>query len=663
MRNICSRIAPAGLVEMLNVGLTNGAESFGSRSASMGAASSFLQTAVTAQDGSLVYMFPEQRNMASLNYRPAIDGLRAVAVISVILFHLNPIWLPSGFVGVDVFFVISGYLISSIIAKDCEKGSFSLVRFYQRRIARIVPLSIVVALATIALASVIYSAQDFASAGASLTAVALSIANMKFMFQGGYFELLPDAQPFLHYWSLSVEEQFYMIFPVVFLLLFKLPRNYRIAAISALCVLSLVACVALTRYRPVWAFFLLPTRAWELLAGCLLATCTAPGILAAGSYLRRWIPTIGMGMICVSFFIIPSGSDFPGFWALIPVLGTIGVLMPPADGIRNPCEACLSLAPVVLIGRMSYSLYLWHWPVFAMIDYKMIFASEAARFILKIGLSVLAAGLTFVLVENPSRVILNRRECRLFAFGFLVSALLLCVPLGIAIHRENYVNAEARDVGNGGLVFSASNETGSVILMGDSNGSMYGKVMKEICAKRRSKLTVISVAAGDPLPLASGEDSQLWRDSLSVVKKERPDCVVLACNWVSKLGDGKERLLLAIEALTPYVKREIVVLNQPPMLPENANRASIRLGQRAPFHEEEDMRCRRSEMNEFLQRVMSGRGVVVDIASRLLTNDREILFIDEQGRQLYQDRAHLSAVGAEFVRSDLERAVFPANSP
>jgi len=154
---------------------------------------------------------------STVEYRPVIDGLRAVAVLAVFLFHLSRRTLPGGFVGVDIFFVLSGYLITSIILRDCERERFSFGRFYQRRIARLLSAFFVVAIATLVGALFVYSDQNIASAGAALSAAAASIANFKFMMQGNYFALSPDAQPFLHCWSLSVEEQFYMLFPATFL--------------------------------------------------------------------------------------------------------------------------------------------------------------------------------------------------------------------------------------------------------------------------------------------------------------------------------------------------------------------------------------------------------------------------------------------------------------
>ncbi len=213
--------------------------------------------------------------MNTAEYRPEIDGLRAIAVLAVMLFHLNRRWLPGGFFGVDVFFVISGYLITSVILRDCHGGRFKFGRFYQRRIARLLPAFLAVALATVGGAALIYSPQDLATTGATLSAAAASVANLKFLLQGNYFALSPDSQPFLHCWSLSVEEQFYLLFPAAFLLLYRQSSRYRTQILAAFFGASLLCYVALTRGRPEWAFYLLPARAWELLAGAILAMVAA----------------------------------------------------------------------------------------------------------------------------------------------------------------------------------------------------------------------------------------------------------------------------------------------------------------------------------------------------------------------------------------------------
>jgi peptidoglycan/LPS O-acetylase OafA/YrhL len=230
---------------------------------------------------------------AATEYRPAIDGLRAIAVLAVFFFHLDRAWLPGGFAGVDVFFVISGYLITSILQRDYERHQdLSFGRFYQRRIARLFPAFFTAALLTLAGAALIYSEQDLASAGINLAAVSLSVANLKFMLQGNYFTLSPDAQPYLHYWSLSVEEQFYLIFPALLLLLYRRAGRHRLAALGVLCAISLIACIAVTYTRPTWAFYLLPTRAWELLVGAVLAVISTGG--RASSPSRTLVPVAGL---------------------------------------------------------------------------------------------------------------------------------------------------------------------------------------------------------------------------------------------------------------------------------------------------------------------------------------------------------------------------------
>ena len=252
---------------------------------------------------------------AAVEYRPAIDGLRAVAVLAVCLFHLDRRWLPGGFVGVDIFFAISGYLITSVILRDCDRNRFSFGRFYQRRIARLLAAFVAVAVATLIGAFFIYSPQDLATTGATLAASAASLANLKFMLQGNYFALSPDAQPFLHCWSLSVEEQFYLLFPAIFFVLYLKAKTYRIHVLTGLFVVSLLTSVALTHVRPEWAFYLLPSRACELLAGSILATLPGRGMRHAE--LLAAVRIVGLALIGISFWAISEGPRFPGYAAML----------------------------------------------------------------------------------------------------------------------------------------------------------------------------------------------------------------------------------------------------------------------------------------------------------------------------------------------------------
>ena len=549
----------------------------------------------------------------------------------------------------DVFFVISGYLITSIILKQCSAGTFSLWEFYQRRIARIFPAFFTVAVATLLGAVVVYTPQDLDSAGANFVAAALSVANLKFMLQGNYFALSPDAQPFLHFWSLAVEEQFYLLFPWLFLLLHQ--RSPRHLVLRILTLGSLVTCLIVTSAKPIWAFYLLPTRAWELGAGCLMAVLAATPAEADGrSRWRTWLPAVGLILIAVSFLVVPAGPQFPGAWAMLPVAGAVAVVLPSSAPSILATKA-LSFRPLVLLGRMSYSLYLWHWPVFSLVDYHFYLTSEPVRLLLKISLSFLAAVLSFIFIENPARRFLNQRKMRGFAFASLAAAVALCIPVGTYIRKHRYIKAEFAEVAKGGCVFPGKPGARSVVLMGDSNGSMYGQVVKEICAGLGYKLVVISVDGGDPLPSPHGRQSQLWIDSLSVVQTEKPDFLLLACDWTSKLAGNTERCASAVKTLSPLVG-QLLLINQPPLLTAtNANRAAIRDGARPPFMENPGIRGQRQETNNLLITIAKGNTRVVDVASRFQSGQGEILFLDLHGRQLYHDSNHLSGFGAARIKS------------
>ncbi len=595
------------------------------------------------------------QRQSTLDYRPAIDGLRALAVLSVFVFHLNRDWLPGGFVGVDVFFVISGFLITSIIFKECNDNSFQLGNFYQRRIARICPAFFTVAIATLVGACFIYSPQDLAFAGTNLSAAALCVENLASMLDQNYFQNTSDSTPYMHYWSLSVEEQFYIFFPLLFLLLFKHDRKNLLLWLGVLWVTSFASCVIITHWKPVWAFFLLVTRAFELLAGCILAVMAGAARCEVRPHWPHWLSAAGLGMIGLSFFMVQEGPSFPGFWPLLPIIGAVSVLAPPGK-TRGISERFLAATPLVLVGRMSYSLYLWHWPVFSLVDYKLYLASEPVRLSLKVGVSFFAAALSFLFIEKPARTFLNRSNNRTLACSLVFCLLALCVPLGIAVRKTNYMNAWFRTVAHGGLVFETKNQTGSVVLMGDSNGTMYGKTLKEICAELDCKLTIISVYRGTPLPLNNGSYRQLWLDSLAVVQKERPDCLILACRWETVLNSDKECLTPAVAALKPLVGH-LVILNQPPILPANANRAAIRNGARPPFFEEPKAQALRFEANDSLKQFNGGNVSVVDVASHFQTTNGKILFFNNQGQALYYDAYHLSGYGTDFVRSELKQAV------
>jgi hypothetical protein len=373
----------------------------------------------------------------------------------------------------------------------------------------------------------------------------------------------------------------------------------------------------------------LPARAWELLAGSALVGRTLPGRAR-----KQAVSWVGLLLIAISFGC--------GQYAILPVAGTACLVLAGAP--------FLSCQPLVLAGRMSYSLYLWHWPVFSLVDYQFCWQPSIVRLALKVFTSFGAAAGCFYFVERPGRILLNHPGKRRLAFGALACSLATLIPLGIVVRNGNYLNADARSIRAGGIRFNPGGRNGSMVLMGDSNGSMYGKMTAEIARERDLRLAVISVEAGDPLP-----NTVLWLDSLAVVQKEKPDFLILACNW-NKLRDDRTRLTVALRGLKPYA-REILLFTQPPVLPENANREAIRNGNRPPFREDAAERVARIGRNQFVMSVQGDNVRVIDIEPLFSREAGEIRFVDERWNQLYQDRDHLSAAGAELVKPELLKAM------
>lgn len=589
----------------------------------------------------VVHLAEAKPDAPDIAYRPGIDGLRAIAVGSVFLYHLNRHWLPGGFVGVDVFFVISGFLITSVIQRDLDRQRFSFGRFYQRRIARLLAAFVAMSAVTLVGAFFVYSDQDLASTGATLTAAAASVANLKALMQGNYFTLSPDAQPFLHCWSLSVEEQFYLLFPGALLLVHRRLFNYRLQVFAAAFVASLALCVGLSYWRPEWAFYLLPTRAWELLLGGLIALA---GLHRARS--GALMQVSGVLLIAGSVLLISDASRFPGYLALLPAAGAACLLVG-GNNSDTFVERALAQRPFVWLGRLSYSLYLWHWPVFALVDYRFFMAPPAVRLTLKVVLSIGAATACFLAIEQPARVFFNAPARRRLAFGFLACSLAVMLPLGTWVRSVNYINAEQSDVASGGLLFNRSATGGTMILMGDSNGSMYGKMAKSLAADLGLRLRVLSVAAGDPLPRSSGEQPRLWTDSLALVQQERPDLLLYVCLW-TKVTSDPARLAIAVDQLR-QAARHVVLITQPPQLPASATRDAVRNGARPPFFEDVAERAARLRVNQYLRSFRGDTIDVVDIEELFTEGSGAIRFLDDKGRQLFQDRTHVSAVGANMV--------------
>ena len=364
-----------------------------------------------------------------MKYRPDIDGLRALAIIPVVLYHTEFSIFSGGFVGVDIFFVISGYLITFIISEEIKQDRFTITGFYERRIRRIFPALFTVVFFCSIVAAIIMLPEDFDDFGQSIVAATLFVANIFFLTESDYFGAAADTKPLLHTWSLSVEEQFYLIFPLVLLFIYKyLHGRWRLVLLPA-ALLSLILSISGVHFFPSATFYLIPTRAWELLLGSFFALGLFPQMQSKQA--RNVTSLIGLALILWAIFFFSRLTPFPGWHALLPCVGAALIIYSGENG-ASIIGRLLSNRIIVFVGLISYSLYLWHWPI--MVFEKQIFYEthsmyNAAAVVL---LSIILAALSWRYVERPFRkkgTVKNRKKLFAVAAAFMT----MSVAVGYAI--------------------------------------------------------------------------------------------------------------------------------------------------------------------------------------------------------------------------------------
>lgn len=378
-------------------------------------------------------------------YRPDIDGLRAIAVAAVVLFHAFPTALPGGYVGVDIFFVISGYLISSILIKSLQTSQFSLADFYVRRVRRIFPALIVVLAATLLAGWWLLLPGEYRILGRHAAGGTVFLSNFILWREAGYFDATAETKPLLHLWSLAIEEQFYIFWPLILAAAWRLRQ--RAGIVLTICAsASLAWSIASVQINPVAAFFSPISRAWELLAGAALAYASLFGRLLFGhacpTAIDRWLfrldapryrhlaSLLGILLISIAVVCYQQKTPFPGLAALLPVLGAVLIIGAGPDAIVN--RLWLSRRWMVAIGLISYPLYLWHWPL---LTYPRLIAGEAGLPPLAttglVLLSMVLAWLTYALVETPIR---HSAGSRRQLIGGLCGVMALVGVSAVAIH-------------------------------------------------------------------------------------------------------------------------------------------------------------------------------------------------------------------------------------
>jgi peptidoglycan/LPS O-acetylase OafA/YrhL len=373
--------------------------------------------------------FAFQSSLArSSQYRADVDGLRALAILAVVFYHAKLFRCTGGYIGVDIFFVISGYLITSLILRDLDNGTFSFAAFYERRIRRIFPALFTLLFFSAVVAFVLLVPPDLETFGKSLAATTFFVSNIQFWRTAqplGYFSHNSAAEALLHTWSLSVEEQFYLIFPAILLFLFRRARKLLIAGLVLLTCASFCISLWALHRNPVAGFYLFVPRAWELLIGALLATKLLRPLRSR--IVRETVSVIGLGLIVFAVFFFSEATPFPGVYATLPCLGTWLLIYAGEDG-ASTTKTILSLRPVVFIGIISYSLYLWHWPLLVFSRYFVAGDLTDVETALVLVASAIAAFISFEFIERPfrgSRSTVTRYQ--IFSLGLVVSLAALAI--------------------------------------------------------------------------------------------------------------------------------------------------------------------------------------------------------------------------------------------
>ncbi|AGK58359.1 acyltransferase 3 [Hyphomicrobium denitrificans 1NES1] len=663
----------------------------------------------------------QTRSFAAKTHRLDIDGLRGLAVAGVVAYHFG-LGVPGGYGGVDIFFVISGFLIAGIIKSELDVGSFSLAGFYVRRIRRILPALVVMAVVTTLFAAAVLFPVDLKAYGRSLLGVATSTSNYVFAHETGYFNGPATGKPLLHTWSLSVEEQFYLAFPLLLAVVYRWRRDAAVAVLVLIALLSFAYSVRQVDLRPERAFFVTPTRIWELLAGVLLALGVAPRF--ASRVLRESAAAAGIALILFGYFYFTNQTPFPGIAAVPLCLGAVLVIYAGSETSAPPTVVArfLSLPPAVGIGLVSYSIYLWHWPLMVLVRYRFpdVWQGEATGH-LSVGLAFAAAStalgaLSWRFVEQPFRQSRLRNPPRsAFASAALSIALLASLAFWLT-NRPGWFHNWPNDIrpllaewgtGKGpscashrvargwpapACLVGASDVAADTVLWGDSHATALLSSVAAYGAAHDRAIIIASYLNCPPLADAvfyGAPKNNHCHTSVDELMKRvmAPDVrrVVIVARWAMYAegeNDGREVFLLSpgprsdnapvfsalLEATVKRIAakgREVVLLGPIPEQTDNIAAAFARhyaWGQSLPPEPTLAMFLNRQRhVLPVLQRLEAVPNVRVVYPHSALCDDK-VCHYSKDGAPLYRDTNHLNRTGAAAISGIIAQVFSDASS-
>lgn len=628
----------------------------------------------------------------SLSYRPDIDGLRALAVLAVVIFHFNKDWLPGGFVGVDIFFVISGFLITGIIARQHAEGTFSFGEFYLRRVRRILPAAFFVTLCTLVFGLAFMLPDDAKALSSSAIATTLSAANIYFwkFLDTSYFAASSDTVPLLHMWSLGVEEQFYLIWPALLLLTLKFGgRMLAVVAATALAAASFWYGEHVLISDPTFAYYMLPSRGGELLIGGL-AFFACDAIKGRASRLAsEAIGLVGVALVAWSLAFIRETEGFPGFISLIPSLGAALVIASGSTG-KTVVSSALSIRPMVAIGLVSFSLYLWHWPVLAFYRYAYGQLDLAGGAICALLIATFTA-LSYFFVEKTFRSRWSMSKAKSYCAAGLVGVLASTAGFGVLMggvipllspagYQEKLsdlkdntgpafeyqyvcqVGAKKEFMTNQVCVVGTASAPTKTILFGDSNAAHYMGYIKVVAESIGASIRNIEHASCPPFPDNRSEKyvDRGYKKSCpefnKIVREElhKYDTVIIGGTWPKyekQSPQFEEDLRATLDGFKKEGKRVVIALRAPGFIGYDKSCAEKSL--KIPF-----ISCeKRSNYADIGDLATNERIKIIsaDYNNTSLLSLRDLICTDgicsayKEGTPLYYDEGHLSIPGSEIL--------------
>jgi peptidoglycan/LPS O-acetylase OafA/YrhL len=652
----------------------------------------------------------------NIQYRPDIDGLRAVAVLAVIFFHFNIPLFSAGYVGVDIFFVISGFLITSILVKEISAGKFSILNFYERRIRRIVPMLFFISIVFLIVGYFLFENITYKNLAGSIATSSLFFSNIFFQRTSpDYFALATTSfKPFLHTWSLSVEEQFYIFFPLLLAFLYKRGGRSIFVALCCCLVLSLTIYIVMAKLYPAYVFFFSPGRAWEFLAGAVIAI--AIGNKNISQPVINIIQIGGMICLLLSLFVFKQSATASGPGVVFAVASACLIII----GGRHHSGwtyRSLSWRPVVFTGKISYSLYLWHFPLYAfagyLIDGELLMSEKIILFVLTFILSVLS----YNFIEKPFRV--KRIERSHQARFFLQASSLIVTLAGVSFWiywkdglpnrypentaleeafygselehwRSATLNAAANlSAGKTPAFIGDAHARASFLLWGDSHAIALAPGIDSL-AKAKGRRGYI-VTRNSTAPVAglirpNDEDFSAFNNDVMDFIKHHPEIntVILVARWKSYLKMGlttdklkhepkkhgtdnsalREGLRTTISRIAT-LNRLVVIMNELPQVKNDmrwytANSIRNRFfksSQTDISQTAEEYRLSTERITRIFKQLQKEFSVTILYRENKLQEGNKFIFIKD-GNFIYSDAHHLSAFGAKYVLAGAGEEVF-----